>query len=168
LNVKVARTKAGTAAALAATALITLGCGSPPETTAAADQIVQDSLATKTTGPLPVAERIVVDSLTGERSLTVKASAYNSVAAQTDSLPNEGAWGDTIEPGMKIIAVSPDLLEAGLERGTEVAIDGLEGRWTVRDRTASRMRNRIDIYMGVDVDAAVEWGIRDVTIRWSE
>ena len=98
-------------------------------------------------------------------TLTVKASAYNSTAEQTDGNPNEGAWGDRIEPGMKVIAVSPDLLETGLVRGTKVEIEGFEDTWTVMDRTASRHRNRIDIYMGVDVEAAKEWGIQEVTIR---
>ena len=104
--------------------------------------------------------------VTEERSLTVDASAYNSTAAQTVGDPNEGAWGDEITPGMQIIAVSPDLVEAGLGRGTEVEIEGLSGTWTVLDRTASRHRNRIDIYMGVDVEAAREWGIREVVVRW--
>lgn len=98
-------------------------------------------------------------------SLTVKASAYNSTEAQTDGDPNEGAWGDRIVPGMKVVAVSPDLLEAGLVRGTEVRIEGLDGKWTVLDRTASRHRNRIDVYMGDDIEAAIDWGIRDVTIE---
>ncbi len=112
----------------------------------------------------------VVAAVTGaeERSRSVKASAYNSTVAQTDGNPNEGAWGDTITPGMQIIAVSPDLLEAGLGHRVEVQIEGLSGTWTVLDRTASRHRNRIDIYMGVDVQAAREWGIREVVIHWSE
>jgi len=73
--------------------------------------------------------------LAEERVLSVMASAYNSVAAQTDRLPNQGAWGDRIEPGMKVVAVSRDLLRAGLKRGTKIRIDGLEGEWTVLDRT---------------------------------
>lgn len=107
-------------------------------------------------GPLPAEPQ----------SMRVTASAYNSTVKQTDGLPNEGAWGDRIEPGMKIIAVSPDLLAAGLKRGTEVEIDGLPGTWTVLDRTGSRHRKRIDIYMGVDIKAARQWGLKKVTIRW--
>lgn len=99
-----------------------------------------------------------------EVTLTVRASAYNSTRAQTDDNPNEGAWGDVITPGMKVIAVSPDLLEAGFVRGTEVRVEGLDGTWTVLDRTASRHKNRIDIYMGVDIAAAKRWGIKKVTI----
>ena len=79
---------------------------------------------------------------------TVTASAYNSTRAQTDDNPNEGAWGDLIRPGMQIVAVSPDLLDAGLGRGTELQIESLPGTWIVLDRTASRHRNRIDIYNG--------------------
>ena len=48
--------------------------------------------------------------------MNVTASAYNSTRAQTDAAPNEGAWGDEITPGMKVIAVSPDLIAAGLNR----------------------------------------------------
>lgn len=102
----------------------------------------------------------------GAHELSVTATAYNSVPAQTDSLPNRGAWGDRIVPGMKIIAVSPDLVRKGLKRGTKVRIEGVEGEWTVLDRTPSRLRNHIDIYMGVDVNAAREWGRRRVKIRW--
>ena len=99
--------------------------------------------------------------------MSVTASAHNSTPAQTDENPNQGAWGDLITPGMQVIAVSPDLIDAGLTRGTELRIEGLPGTWTVLDRTASRHRRRVDIYMGTDVDAAIKWGLKKVTIRWS-
>jgi 3D (Asp-Asp-Asp) domain-containing protein len=67
---------------------------------------------------------------------------------------------------MKVIAVSRDLLKAGLKRGTKVRIDGVEGEWIVLDRTPSRLRNHIDLYMGTEVSAAREWGRKKVTIRW--
>jgi 3D (Asp-Asp-Asp) domain-containing protein len=102
------------------------------------------------------------------RSLVVLATAYNSTQAQTDHRPNKGAWGDQIEPGMKVIAVSRDLIKLGLKRGTKVTIDEIEGEWIVLDRTPSRYTNRIDIYMGLDVQAARNWGRRKVTVRWSE
>jgi 3D (Asp-Asp-Asp) domain-containing protein len=98
-------------------------------------------------------------------SLEVTATAYNSVPEQTGAQPDIAAWGDRLEPGMRVIAVSRDLLELGLTRGTEVSIDGLEGRWVVRDKMASRWRRRIDLYMGEDVPAARRWGRRKVTIR---
>jgi 3D (Asp-Asp-Asp) domain-containing protein len=106
-------------------------------------------------------------AIAAEQSLRVTATAYNSTHAQTDSRPNKAAWGDRIEPGMKVLAVSPDLVRKGLKKGVRVRIDELEGEWTVLDRTPSRLRNHIDIYMGEDVEKAREWGRRKVTIRWT-
>lgn len=105
-------------------------------------------------------------AVSAERVLRVIATAYNSTHAQTDAHPNLGGWGDRIEPGMKVLAVSPDLVAAGLSRGTRVRIDGVKGEWIVLDRTPSRLRNHIDLYMGEDVAAARRWGRRRVTIRW--
>jgi 3D (Asp-Asp-Asp) domain-containing protein len=98
--------------------------------------------------------------------LEVTATAYNSVPAQTNDDPTLTAWGDRLTPGMKSIAVSRDLIELGLSHGVEVEIVGLEGRYVVRDKMAKRWERKIDIYMGVDIDAAREWGKRRVTIRW--
>ena len=100
------------------------------------------------------------------QSLEVTASAYNSVASQTDGDPTLAAWGDELKPGMKAIAVSPDLIDLGLAHGTAVTIEGLSGRFKVLDRTNSRFTKRIDIYMGTDVEAAREWGVKKVTITW--
>ena len=102
-----------------------------------------------------------------ERTLRVKASAFNSVHAQTDATPNVGAWGDVLSPGMKAIAVSSDLIELGLDRGQVVRIDGLEGEYVVFDRMSPRWERKIDIYMGQDVRAARNWGIREVDIIWT-
>lgn len=98
--------------------------------------------------------------------LVVKASAYNSRRGQTDRTPTIAAWGDRLAPGMKVIAVSKDLLERGLVRGQRVEIEGLEGEYVVLDRMPSRWREKIDIYMGEDVRAARQWGVRQVEIRW--
>ena len=100
------------------------------------------------------------------RALIVKASAYNSRHGQTDASPSIAAWGDRLRPGMKVIAVSRDLLELGLRRGQRVEIVGLDGEFVVLDRMPSRWRQKIDIYMGEDVRAARNWGIRQVEIRW--
>jgi 3D (Asp-Asp-Asp) domain-containing protein len=108
-----------------------------------------------------------VMAIAAEQSLRVTATAYNSTHAQTDARPNKAAWGDRIEPGMKVLAVSPDLVRKGLKKGMKVRIDEIEGEWTVLDRTPSRLRNHIDIYMGVDVEKARKWGRRKVTIRWT-
>lgn len=102
-----------------------------------------------------------------ERTLRVKASAYNSLRGQTDSTPSIGAWGDSLTPGMKVIAVSADLIEMGLARGQVVRIRGLDGEYTVADRMSNRWQRKIDIYMGKDVKAARNWGVREVEIVWT-
>ncbi len=102
----------------------------------------------------------------GERSLEVTATAYNSVAGQTSAQPDLTAWGDRLEPGMKAIAVSRDLIELGLTHGVEVGIEGLPGKYVVRDKMAKRWSRKIDIYMGEDVQRALRWGRRKVTIHW--
>lgn len=101
-----------------------------------------------------------------EQVLEVTATAYNSVPEQTQGDPRTTAWGDTLTPGMKAIAVSRDLLERGLTQGVEVQIQGLPGTYVVMDKLHKRWRQRIDIYMGEDVEAAKQWGKQKVTIRW--
>jgi len=49
-----------------------------------------------------------------EKTMTVSVSAYNSVKSQTKGKANKTAWGDTLKPGMKAIAVSRDLLKHGM------------------------------------------------------
>jgi 3D (Asp-Asp-Asp) domain-containing protein len=102
----------------------------------------------------------------GFREIEVTATAYNSLPGQTNAHPNRAAWGDRLVPGMKAIAVSRDLIAKGLKHGVEVEISGLPGVWIVRDKMAKRWRNKIDIFMGKDAEAAREWGKRKVTIRW--
>jgi 3D (Asp-Asp-Asp) domain-containing protein len=100
-------------------------------------------------------------------SVMVTATAYNSNKSQTNHDPTLAAWGDRLEPGMKAIAVSKDLHDAGLTRGTRVRIDGLPGEYVVLDRMPRQWSNRIDIYMGNDVAAARQWGRREVRIHWA-
>ena len=104
-------------------------------------------------------------------SLNVTATAYNATHAQTDASPHLGAWGDhldqAVEPGVRVIAVSQDLLKKGLRRGQRVRIHGLKGEFVVLDKMPRRWRNRIDIYMHQDVRAARKWGRRSVKISWT-
>lgn len=100
------------------------------------------------------------------KSIEVTATAYNSFRDQTSTHPYVGAWGDSLKPGMKSIAVSRDLLEIGLTHNTEVEIEGLEGKYRVMDKMNEEWTNRIDIYMGTDLKAADDWGKREVTIKW--
>lgn len=101
------------------------------------------------------------------QSLKVTASAYNSTLGQTDSTPNIAAWGDTLKPGMKSIAVSRDLIKRGLTHKKVVRIEGFEGKYRVLDKMNKRWKNKIDIYMGKDVKKAKEWGNRQVVIYWT-
>ncbi len=104
---------------------------------------------------------------TGSRSMEVTATAYTLRESETKQ-GNIGlaAWGDQLEPGMKAIAVSRDLIDEGLDHETEVRIEGLEGTYIVRDKMNKRWRKKIDIFMGKDVERAREWGKREVTIHW--
>ena len=108
---------------------------------------------------------------TGDRrfkhKLRVTATAYTSHRGQTDRTPFIAAWNNRIRPGMKIIAVSPDLIRKyGITNGTRVKISGLQGVYTVRDKMNPRLRNHIDIYMGVDRRKALRWGRRKVILYW--
>lgn len=95
----------------------------------------------------------------------VTATAYTLSEAETKK-GNIGlaAWGDQLEPGMKAIAVSRDMIKKGLTHNTEVKIEGL-GKYVVLDKMNRRWKDKIDILMS-DRAAAREWGKRKVTISW--
>ena len=99
-------------------------------------------------------------------SLDVTATAYNSLANQTSSNPHITAFGDSIKPGLKYIAVSRDLLRLGLKHNIPVRIEGLEGIYLVKDKMHSRWTKRIDVYMGIDVKAAKQWGRKRLCIEY--
>lgn len=103
----------------------------------------------------------------GKHKLRVTATAYSSHRGQTDKTPFLAAWNNRIRPGMKIIAVSRDMLTRyGLRNGSRVRIGGLKGYYTVRDKMNKRFRKRIDIYMGVNRRRALRWGRRSVILYW--
>lgn len=100
--------------------------------------------------------------------LEVTATAYNSVTWQTEmDHPNIAAWGDTLKPGMKTIAVSRDLLKLGLTHNTMVRIDTFPDTFYVKDKMHRRWRNKIDIYMGNDVKKARDWGRKKLQICYA-
>ncbi|MGE4195298.1 MAG: 3D domain-containing protein [Pseudodesulfovibrio sp.] len=99
-------------------------------------------------------------------SLEVTVTAYNSTRAQTDGNPHRAAWNNRLKPGMKAIAVSRDLLPLGLTDQTEVWIDGFDGPYLVMDKMNRRFKRRIDVYFGLDVKAAREFGEREARIYW--
>ncbi|MGJ8592911.1 MAG: 3D domain-containing protein [Aquaticitalea sp.] len=100
------------------------------------------------------------------KTTEVTATAYNSTVSQTNHNPHIGAFGDSIIPGMKYIAVSRDLYRKGLKHNTAVRIHGLKGLYLVKDRMPSRWKNRIDIYMGTNIDSARQWGRKKVKIDY--
>lgn len=98
--------------------------------------------------------------------LEVTATAYTSRPSETQGDPYTAAWNNELRPGERAIAVSRDLLALGLTNGTEVEIDGLPGIYTVRDKMGKRWKRRIDLYMGDDLQRALEWGKQRVVLRW--
>lgn len=98
--------------------------------------------------------------------IQVSVSAYNSVTWQTDGDPNVAAWGDTLKPGMKVIAVSRDLIKKGLTHNTMVQIESLPDTFLVKDKMHWKWRNRIDIFMAKDVKMAQEWGRKKLTLKF--
>nr|WP_243396940.1 3D domain-containing protein [Allomuricauda parva] len=97
----------------------------------------------------------------------VTVSAYNSVSWQTQGDPTIAAWGDTLKPGMKSIAISRDLLKMGFNHNTMVKIDTFPDTFYVKDKMHRRWKNRIDLYMGVDVKKAREWGRKKLFICYA-
>jgi len=101
------------------------------------------------------------------RQLRVTATAYTSHPGQTDKTPFLAAWNNRIRPGMKIIAVSRDLIKKyGLTNGVKVRLKGLPGYYVVRDKMNKRFRNKIDIYMGTNKRKALKWGKRKIVLMW--
>ena len=99
-------------------------------------------------------------------TLEVTATAFTSSKAETDSTPNITAWGDSLRPGMKCIAVSRDLIKMGLKHKMRVRIKGLKGEYIVLDKMNKRWKKKIDIYMGKDRKKALQWGKKKVAIQW--
>jgi 3D (Asp-Asp-Asp) domain-containing protein len=100
------------------------------------------------------------------QTLEVTATAYNSLAYQTNSNPLITAFGDSLRPGQKYIAISRDLFSFGFKHNTPVIIEGLDSVYLVKDKMNKRWTKRIDIYMGNDVIAAKKWGKKKILIAY--
>ena len=101
------------------------------------------------------------------KSMEVTATAYNSLPAQTSKIhPNITAWGDSLTPGMKVIAVSRDLIPLGLGHNTPVKLQRDSTTYIVKDKMNPKWTNRIDIYMGEEKERALEWGRKKITIHY--
>ena len=102
------------------------------------------------------------------KELEVTATAYNSLPVQTSRIhPGITAWGDSLKPGKRYIAVSRDLIIKGLKHNTMVRLDTFQGIYLVKDKMNKRWLKRIDIYMGEDVQKALQWGKRKIKIWYA-
>ncbi len=99
-------------------------------------------------------------------TICVTATAYNSVDSQTEGHPMLTAWGDTLRPGMNAVAVSRDLMRMGLDHNAKIKIEGFDSIFLVKDKMHYRWRNRIDIYMGKNVEAARDFGRKKLNIAY--
>ena len=81
------------------------------------------------------------------KTMEVTATAYNSLAYQTNDNPHITAFGDSLKPGLRYVAVSRDLIKMGLTHNTLIEIDGLDGTYLVKDKMHYRHRNKIDLYL---------------------
>lgn len=88
-------------------------------------------------------------------------SAYNSVPEQTDSTPCIGASGDNL---CELYALGQNICASNaFPLGTQITVDGL-GTCIVLDRMNRRYTETVDWYMGYDVQAALNWGRRNVNV----
>lgn len=111
-------------------------------------------------------KKVYTEILTWD-SVRVTATAYNSLPSQTTAVnSNISAWGDTLKPGMKCIAVSRDLIRLGLKHNTMARIDTSSQIYLVKDKMHTRWRKKIDIYMGIDRDKAFNWGRKKIMLYY--
>ncbi|MDO4246129.1 MAG: hypothetical protein Q4C89_08910 [Deinococcus sp.] len=115
----------------------------------------------------PVATEVVAAARATGRSMVVKATAYNSLANQTDSTPHITATGTRTRPG--VIALSRDLLRV-FPYGTRVTLQDLSGRYNfsgrvfvVEDTMHPRKTNQVDIWMPT-YNEAIRFGTGTVRI----
>lgn len=124
-----------------------------PDMAYVALQIATIQNAFKSHGRLPIA---------GERgavyTITVPATAYNSLPGQTDSTPSITASGTTTRHGV--------LAANFLPLGTRVKIPELYGDqvFVVEDRMNQRYWYMVDIWMESYADA-IDFGVRNITLE---
>lgn len=112
--------------------------------------------------------------------LVLRATGYNSLAAQTDSTPHVTATGTRTRFG--VLAVSRDLLGSDLPYGSLVRLNDLGGWYDgrnagryqslldgqdlfiVEDTMHARKTQQVDVWFG-DYTSAVNWGVRQVEVE---
>ncbi|HLV53189.1 MAG TPA: hypothetical protein VKY29_04160 [Cryomorphaceae bacterium] len=100
------------------------------------------------------------------KCMDVKVSAYNSLPYQTrpGTPGNITAWGDTLNTDVPSVAVSRDLIDSGFVYGSRVLIEGFTDTFVVNDKMNRRYKTTIDVFMGKDVDRALEFGRKRLNI----
>ncbi|MDL2345571.1 hypothetical protein QOL99_15650, partial [Deinococcus sp. MIMF12] len=115
------------------------------------------------------AQTVLAQGARTGRSVIARATAYNSLAAQTDSTPFITATGTRTRPG--VVALSRDLLRV-FPYGSRITVEDLSGKYNhllrgrvfyVEDTMAARKTNSIDIWMGTR-SQALQFGARQVRI----
>lgn len=109
---------------------------------------------------------IACDDKPEMKCMEVKASAYNSLASQT-RLGTNGkitAWGDTLKSDIPSVAISRDLIDSGMVHGTMLYIEGFSEPFKVNDKMNRRYRNKIDLHLGTNVEAARDFGNQKLNI----
>lgn len=102
----------------------------------------------------------------GEEDRTVDVTAYNSLPGQTDDTPCiSGDGSDICRMRMEgeTVCASNDW-----PLGAQIGLTGgVNGRCVVRDRMNARYAGtgRVDVYMGMDVKRAREFGIRKAVVK---
>jgi len=122
----------------------------------------------------------VVQGPAGPLSLTLRATAYNSLPSQTDGDPHITATGATTRFG--IIAASRDLLAGGVPYGSLVRIRDLGGfgngrgagafqevldgmdLFVVEDTMHIRKEQQVDVWFP-ELSTALSWGVRQVELE---
>lgn len=126
------------------------------------------------------AESLPMHGPVANPTLTVRATGYNSLAAQTDATPDITATGTRTRFG--VLAVSRDLLGDDLPYGSLVRLKDLgayhggrnagrfqsvldsQNLFVVEDTMHARKRNQVDVWFG-DYTSAVNWGVRQVEVE---
>ncbi|WP_104990655.1 3D domain-containing protein [Deinococcus sp. NW-56] len=130
---------------------------------------VQPTAAQTRAQAIEQAQEVLAQRTRTGRSVIARATAYNSLAAQTDSTPFITATGTRTRPG--VVALSRDLLRM-FPYGSRITIEDLSGKYNhllkgrvfyVEDTMAARKTNSIDIWMGTR-SQALQFGARQVRI----
>jgi 3D (Asp-Asp-Asp) domain-containing protein len=157
----------------AAAAQTTVAQATAAQTTAAQNRAAAVAQVTRA-APAPAVRSVPTAPLaqaavrTG-RTAIVRATAYNSLAGQTDSSPFITATGTRTRPG--VVALSRDLLRS-FPYGSKIMLEDLSGGnnnllkgriFVVEDTMAARKTNSLDIWMGTRSEA-IRFGARTLRI----